>query len=84
MREYNSLRVVYKSLMGICQIQMRRIDDMSIQILQMQEWFLEYMAKIREINICSDLLLLTEQSKRIRNGDRMDKIIVLMDIHHKQ
>ena len=80
-REYNSLRVAYKSLMAICEIQLRRVDNMSTQILQMQESFFDYMAKIREINICSDLLLLTEQSKRIRYGDRLDEIIVLMDIH---
>ena len=84
MREYNSLRVAYKSLMGICEIQLRRIDDMNIQNLQMQQWFLDYVGKIREINICTDLLLMTEQSKRIRYGDRIDELIVLMDIHHEE
>ena len=60
-REYNQLRVAYKTLMGICENQLRRIDDMSIQILQIQRWFRDYVAKMREINFCYDLLLLTEQ-----------------------
>ena len=83
-REYNALRVAYKSLMGICEIQLRRIDDMSIQILTMQQWFLDYVAKIREINLCNDLLPLTEQSKRIKYGKRFDEVITLMDIHHNE
>ena len=53
-----------------------------MSILQIQQWFLDYVTEMREINICHNLLLLTEQSKRIRHGDRIDKIIVLMDLHH--
>ena len=39
---------------------------------------------MREINICHDLLLLTEQSEIIRHGDRIDKIIVFMDLHQRK
>ena len=53
-----------------------------MSILQIQQWFLDYVAEMREVNICHNLLLLTEQSKRIRHGDSIDKIIVLMDLHH--